>query len=228
MQNNEPIKVGHGNDRQEKFNPLVDPELHRLITEWRIRKTQEDYKPYSEEELRRFGAQWKVGVAPPKNTEPAPTDDEINKRLQELEAIYKVLDKITDKFYELAWTRRSPDYWNHIWLTLHLAGATVEAVWEITGRKWPKILKERGSLGPREEEKLRKFIETSSRVLLQCDSVLQDFDPAREQVSCWKLYKALRAFPIALRWKHRTSWEIQDKAIRRRGFGMLKWFVSWL
>ncbi|KAI3337208.1 hypothetical protein HD806DRAFT_518130 [Xylariaceae sp. AK1471] len=227
VENSEPVGAEYKNDKQEKYNPLVDPELHRLITEWRIRRTQKDYKPYSEEELRRLGAQWKVGVVPPQKAEHVPSDDEIHRRLQELETIYKNLNKITDKFYELAWTRRTPDCWDHIWLTLHLAGATVEEVWEITGRKWPKVLKERGSLGPREEEKLRKFIETSRRVLLQCDSVLRDFDPERERACCLKLYKALRAFPIALCWRRKTSWEIQDKAMRRQGFGILNGIMSW-
>ncbi|KAI1421681.1 hypothetical protein F5Y12DRAFT_688923 [Xylaria sp. FL1777] len=211
------------NDEEEQLSPLIDPEFHRLITEWRLNKTREDYKPYSEVELRRFGEQWKIGI--PKY---APTEREVREKLKELEVIYANLSRIIDKFYELAWTRKSQDYWNHIWLTLHLAGATVEDVWEITRNKWPRLLKEIRPFGPKEVEKLRNFIEISGAVILQCDSVLCDFDFEKERACCLKLYRVLRAFPIAPRWKRITSWEAQDKLIRYQGFGLLNRLVNWI
>ncbi len=210
------------NDEQERPSPLIDSELHRLITEWRISKTREDYNPYSEEELRKFGEQWRVGI--PKY---APTEREVSEKLRELEVIYTNLSRIIDKFYELAWTRNSQDYWNHIWLTLHLAGATIEEVWEIIHDMWPKLLKEMTPFGPKEVEKLREFIETSGDIILQCDSVLCDFDFDKERACCRELYRVLRVFPIAPRWKRVTSWEAQDKVIRHQGFGLLNRLVNW-
>ncbi|KAF2970980.1 hypothetical protein GQX73_g2541 [Xylaria multiplex] len=135
--------------------------------------------------------------------------------------------RIVDKFYELAWIRNSQDYWNHIWLTLHLAGATVEDVWEIVNSKWPKLLKEAKPFGPKELEKLQKFTESSEEIIHQLDSVLCDFDFKKERAFCLKLYKILRRFPIAPRWKRATSWEAQDKLVGRQGFDILRRIVNW-
>ncbi|KAI0115896.1 hypothetical protein GGR51DRAFT_575698 [Nemania sp. FL0031] len=204
-----------------------DGDPNRHITEWPISQTGEDYRPYGEDELRRSGEIRKVGE-PLQKSKHGPTSEEIHERLKELRALHDTLSKVTDKFYGLAWTRcRSPDYWNHLWLTYHIAGATVEEVWEITQNKWPKLVKEARPFGPNEAEKLQKFVRTSNITLLECDTILADFDFKREKACCLKLYNALRTFPIAPRWKHITSWEAQDRAIRRRGFSVASWVLNW-
>ncbi|KAI1125045.1 hypothetical protein F5Y10DRAFT_284547 [Nemania abortiva] len=213
--------------RTKKPKPLIDLELHRLIAEWRVSRTREDYKPYSEQELRRFGELWKVGELPQKPRYALSTE-EIHEGLRELEALHKTLSKITDKFYELAWTRRrSPAYWNHLWLTFHLAGATVEEVWDIIRNRWPILVKEMESFSSNEVEKLWEFVETSNNILVQCDSILADFDFEREDAYCLKLYKTLRTFPIAPRWKRIVSWGTQDKFMRRQGSNVVSWIVGW-
>ncbi|KAI1367027.1 hypothetical protein F5Y08DRAFT_299808 [Xylaria arbuscula] len=209
-------------DEQRLPSPLVDPELHRLITEWRVSRTRESYKPYSEAELRKFGQQWKVGSA-----KYAPSEEEVREKLNDLQLIHTSLDRVTDKFYELSWTRNTQDYWHHIWLTLHLAGATVEEVWEITRNKWPKLLKEMKPFGPREVEKLENFIEISGGIVLRCDLILSEFDAEHERTCCAKLYRVLRAFPIAPRWKCTTSWEAQDRYLRQRADGLLNRLFGW-
>lgn len=205
---NSPAKNGtHKTDTEQENDerlpsPLVDPELHRLITEWRISRTREDYKPYNEAELRKFGQQWKVGSA-----RYAPSEEEVREKLNDLELIHTTLDRVIDKFYELSWTRNCQCYWHHIWLTFHLAGATVEEVWEITHNKWPRLLKDMKPFGPKEVDKLEKFIEVSGAIVLRCDLILSEFDAENERACCLKLYRVLRAFPIAPRWKCITSWE---------------------
>ncbi|KAI8628728.1 hypothetical protein F5Y19DRAFT_485533 [Xylariaceae sp. FL1651] len=115
-------------DSLEKYNPLIDKDLHKLVTEWRRKKLEEDYEPYSED-LRRFGTQWSVRM--PQKGGYMPTQHEINGKVQELETLHDEISRVIDRFYELSWTRRFPDYWDHVWLTSHLAGATIEEVWEI-------------------------------------------------------------------------------------------------
>ncbi|KAJ8131870.1 hypothetical protein O1611_g1751 [Lasiodiplodia mahajangana] len=226
-ENTEDVEKRESDKEEDNLNPLVDPELNRLVTEWRISKTRESYKPYSEEELRRFGTLWKVGE-PPQEREHMSTADEIHGCIKSVETLHEALSGVADKFYELAWTRRySPDYWNHLWLTFHLAGATVEGVWEITRNKWPKLVKERRPFNPNEIEKLRKFVRTSDIILRECDIILNDFDFKREEACLIKLYNVLRTFPIAPRWKRSTSWGAQDKVVRRRGFGIMSWFGNW-
>ncbi|KAJ2980713.1 hypothetical protein NUW58_g6874 [Xylaria curta] len=195
------IKTKQENNKAGALNSYIDPELHRLITEWREKKTRDDYQPYSEEELREFGELWKVGVLS-RQPEYLRTKEEIHEGLKELEELYTTLIRVSDNFYELAWIRRSPDFWDHIWLTFHLAGATVEEVWEIVHHKWPKLLEEGKFFGLHEIEKLREFIGSSNTILLQCDYLLGEFEFKRERQSLsalpnfWLSYMKLDSYGL--------------------------------
>ncbi|KAI2642719.1 hypothetical protein GGS21DRAFT_189726 [Xylaria nigripes] len=205
--------------KHDNTSPLFDPRLHRHRIKWGVDKAREDHKPYRKDDSQEVGA----SLQKPHDI---PTKREVYGRLQDLEALHEVLSSSAERFYHLALIRRSSDYWHHIWLTFHLAGATVEDVWEIAHNRWPVLLKKKKPFAPQEVEKLVSFIERCSKVVIQCDSILGDFDFGRERACCWNLYKTLREFPIAPRWKRKVSWEMQDQAVLRQGIGVLSWVAD--
>jgi len=255
-----------------KYTSQVDPELHRLVTEWRVRRLRDDYKPYSEAELRQFGAQWRLpGPLPlPPSALKADarirvSESEISAWEAQLETMHAALVELAERLHDLAWTRAcvparnrrshrhgnditrltgpesaagyGSEYWDHINLTLHLAGATVEEVWEILHGEWPRLLKaQNGYLSFGEAEKIEQFVTRGGEVLLRCDALLsRDVDSnfnhdgnnsknknrerrskEKERACLADLYEVLRTFPLAPWWKRRTLWDVRDAKVRPR------------
>ena len=92
----------------------------------------------------------------------------------------------------------------------------------------PRLLKDMKPFGPKEVDKLEKFIEVSGAIVLRCDLILSEFDAENERACCLKLYRVLRAFPMAPRWKCITSWEAQDNSLRKQSSDLLNRFLDWL
>ncbi|KAI1815998.1 hypothetical protein GGS20DRAFT_540476 [Poronia punctata] len=243
-------------------DPDLDPDpnlLHRLLKEWRVKKQQKDYKPYSEEELDRFAKKWAV-VAP--IPIPIPTssstsillDDNNKTRMEEememememeMKTLHVALDMLAGQFYDLSWTRRrrsGDDLWLFLWITILLAGATVEDLWENFNSSSSGGNENEEERGKKKEEKMEGFVDNAGKVVLRCGEVLREWSGEKERDCCVKLFEIVREFPISTSWKTRFDWDRRDEEVRRNlgfkfrlrfGLGMLfrkwwRWRWRWL
>ncbi|KAI1402903.1 hypothetical protein F4819DRAFT_261456 [Hypoxylon fuscum] len=126
-----------------------------------------------------------------------PTNDEYREILQDLADLHGEICTTADTIENMLHTPSCSRLWDQIWLTLHLAGATTEGVWDIVRYTWLETLLDKGRLGLGEWETLKEFIEIARDTIIWCDRIIANWDTRGEHKSCLELYKALREFPIA-------------------------------
>lgn len=157
----------------------------------------------------------------------SPTEDEYCRILQDLATLHQTLCDTADTIETMSHTLPNEKLWNHLWLTLHLAGATTEEAFDIVRYSWLKTLRKGAKLGPGEWDRLEKFIITGRKAIADCDRILADWNPQRECPSCLELYSALRKFPIA-KGKCDESWQSQDQIMCAPAYGRFNPGVKWI
>ncbi|KAI1080202.1 hypothetical protein F5B20DRAFT_119011 [Whalleya microplaca] len=158
------------------------------------------------EDTARSSREWKTGG----QQKDAPTEDEYRDILQDLVALHETMCRTADTIENMSRTRPCIKFWDHIWLTFHMAGATTEEVWYIVRYTWLKMLQKTGRLGPGEWEMLKEFIKSARDTIIECDRIFASWNHEKEGEFCLEIYKVLREFPIAKPKKRNASWQAQD------------------
>ncbi|KAI4869693.1 hypothetical protein F4820DRAFT_364169 [Hypoxylon rubiginosum] len=143
-----------------------------------------------------------------------PTEGEYRDLLQDIANLHAAVCRIADAIENLTHTRSCMIYWDHIWLTFHMAGATTEGIWDIVRYTWHEMLQRTGRLGPGEWGTVEVFVTVAKAAISKCDRIISGWEPHGERESCFRLYKALRQFPIAKMKTRDPSWQAQDRLMR--------------
>ncbi|KAI0169871.1 hypothetical protein GGR52DRAFT_486558 [Hypoxylon sp. FL1284] len=141
----------------------------------------------------------------------APTEFEYRSLLRDLADLHAKVCRTADEIEAITHTRQCKAIWEQIWLTLHMVGSTTEDVWDIVRYRWFATLQRTATLGPGEWERLKRFIEAARETTRKCDRILYYWEPRRERGSCFRLYRALREFPISAQKKRDPAWRSQDE-----------------
>ncbi|KAI0019242.1 hypothetical protein F4780DRAFT_747620 [Xylariomycetidae sp. FL0641] len=151
----------------------------------------------------------------------SPAENDYRKIIQDLADVHRGICRLSNTVEALHHSQSLKTTWNHLWLTIHMAGATTEDVWDICRYTWLKLLQSEGRLRRSEWEKLQVFISAASSAVTGCDRVLASWGARGEHDSCLELYRSLREYPIAMRKKSDPAWQAQDsQMIAMGGAGM--------